>query len=418
MKKNMLKRALRLSFFSLSCLGVLSTSQAAWGGVSLLEDDFENVSDSFEAATFLELEPTGTASVFGSLPQVLPDVDFFSFDVNAQDWLIFDTDRSGFDTDTALSLFDPSGNLVAFNDDRFTLNANSFRSSVIAPFQADSTGQYRIAVSNFPNFPESLVVTPDLQLASSFTEEPLSLSGVAVTVDPSDRGNTTFDLNESSEGGEYGLLASRFQSVGAIFAEPGDFGDDRASAFDLGEGDVGTAIQVDGELFGGGDVDVFSLNLNSGTSLYLDTDTLFPVDEAASIDTVLSLFDSTGELIAFSDINESSSTAAGLGAVAAPITVEETGNYFVSLTSFPSQPIGLSSAIAENLSLSGQSISSSTSEYGFEGVGEASGRYSLLVLLGEELSESTSIPESSTTFGVAVIFGLLGLGCFKSKSGD
>lgn len=83
----------------------------------------------------------------------LDDVDFYRFTGNAGELLFIDIDQ-GWD-DPVLSLFASDGTLLAFNDDMLELDpgSTSLFDAFIGVYTLPTSGNYFIAVSEYPNFP-------------------------------------------------------------------------------------------------------------------------------------------------------------------------------------------------------------------------------------------------------------------------
>jgi hypothetical protein len=371
----------KIATIVLGVLASLTCRPTALGVELILEQgDFP---DTFATATPLSL-PNGTARVSGTIGPTDIDVDFLQFNALAGDWIVLDTERANLPLDTVLSLFDPSGTLVAFNDDNDGNGSETGFGSVIAPFQLPLAGTYRVAVSSFANYPNAWNNSADTNL---------SWSGVTTEVEPSDIGNSTFDNDGRGETGLYDLIVSRFRPISAPINETEDFNDNRTSAFDLGSGVPGAAIQLNGNIGSENDIDFLKLTLKAGNTLYADTDTL-----NTELDTVLSLFNSSGTLVAFNDDNDGNgSENGGLGSVIAPFLIPADGDYFLAVTSYSNQPNAFRLSDDTNLIISGLRTGNIESDDLFDLAGEETGNYALSLFIEGSTQTSASVPESSMT---------------------
>ena len=145
----------------------------------------------------------------------LDDVDFYRFTGNAGEVIFIDIDH-GWD-DPALSLFANDGTLLAFNDDMLELDPGS--TSLFDPFigvyTLPASGNYFIAVSEYPNFPF------EWYTASGFTPltRPDGFFGGEILTP---RGfDSSFLSNGSQEDFEYTLHLSRGITPSGAVPEPG-----------------------------------------------------------------------------------------------------------------------------------------------------------------------------------------------------
>jgi PEP-CTERM motif len=88
-----------------------------------------------------QLLPTGTTTILGTLHDE-DGADIYDF---AWEGGMFSASTLGSDFDTMLSIFDQSGNLLAFNDDFFTGNGDSFVSSDL------QSGNYLLGITYYDN---------------------------------------------------------------------------------------------------------------------------------------------------------------------------------------------------------------------------------------------------------------------------
>jgi hypothetical protein len=76
------------------------------------------------------------------------DIDIWRIHLSAGDTLTITTDtESGLEPDTIVALFDNRGRLIDFNDD------NGFTFESFLQFEAARSGNYFVAVSQYPSFP-------------------------------------------------------------------------------------------------------------------------------------------------------------------------------------------------------------------------------------------------------------------------
>ena len=310
------------------------------------------------------------------------DVDFFRFQANEGDWIVLDTDWLRDSTgatnpiDTALALFDPSNTLLAYNDDSDGYGSEKGLGSVIAPFQAGVTGTFSVAVSSYENEP--------LAYANSSTDNWLPWSGDITVVDPQDIGNAAF-TGGGTDTDSYDMLVGRFQPTAVI--ETTDFSDVRASAHHLTAPEPGKAFEITGQIETDNDIDWFKISLLEGQALYLDTETLTP-----ELDTMLSLFDADGVMLAHSDDCDGNCVSEyGYGSTIATFIVPADGDYYVAVTSYDNYPNAWNYSTDTELLISGYATSGVTADDMFVMDGEESGDYVALFLVTTDIPEPTTL---------------------------
>ncbi len=145
----------------------------------------------------------------------LDDVDFYRFTGNAGEVLFIDIDH-GWD-DPVLSLFASDGTLLAFNDDMIDLDPGS--TSLFDPFigvyTLPATGEFFIAVSEYPNFPFEWYTASGF---SSLTRPDGFFGGEILTPLGTD---SSFLSNGSQEDFAYTMHISRGISPSGAVPEPG-----------------------------------------------------------------------------------------------------------------------------------------------------------------------------------------------------
>lgn len=165
-----------------------------------------------------------SVSVNGQIGNAI-DVDFYSFFGVAGSTAFFDIDADTFGVlgieDSILSLFDPSGTLVAFNDDAsgdpgsndpaLDTGNNSF----IGVYNLSTTGLYRVAVSGYDITPTGRDASP----TSNNLTRPDGDNGGEEVVDATPN-DSSFNFSDApGETGSYTLNVSLSQVVPA--PEPG-----------------------------------------------------------------------------------------------------------------------------------------------------------------------------------------------------
>ena len=189
--------------------------------------------------------------------------------------------------------------------------------------------------------------------------------------------------------------------------------DTLATAQTLGTLASGGSFRVNGAISANDndDLDFYKFTIGSSLGLYFDIDGT----EAGGVDSVLSVFDSSGRLLAYDDDSE-------LGVAADPGTTRSedsligqltlsAGSYFVAIAANGISPIVLDreGVSYENLSLSGQSVSGVSVESRFGGEAETDGAYQLII--STQFDGHAVIPEPGTMALVGLgLMGLAGLG--------
>ena len=125
--------------------------------------------------------------------------------LNAGQAILIVTEATSGDLDTVVSIFDPSGNLVARNDDR---NDNSYDSAV--GYVAQSTGTFKVEVTRYPDSDTSghyslrIVVGDESILDELATLTRIQLSGATQILEtPNFRIHYTFEGNDAVLSQEY-----------------------------------------------------------------------------------------------------------------------------------------------------------------------------------------------------------------------
>ena len=145
----------------------------------------------------------------------LDDVDFYRFTGNAGEVLYIDIDH-GWD-DPALSLFASDGTLLAFNDDMLDLDpgSTSLFDAFIGVYTLPASGNYFIAVSEYPNFPFEWYTASGF---SPLTRPDGFFGGETLTPLGTD---SSFFSNGSQEDFAYTLHISRGITPSGAVPEPG-----------------------------------------------------------------------------------------------------------------------------------------------------------------------------------------------------
>ncbi|MDY6786016.1 MAG: matrixin family metalloprotease [Cyanobacteriota bacterium] len=211
-----------------------------------------------------------TTSIIGNNNDVGPndDVDFIAFDLDAGDTVEIDIDaRLGFSSplDSVLRLFNSSGTQLALNDDG-TAPGETFTFDSYLTYTAGTSDTYYVGISSFANF----------------------------NYDPLVEGS-----GSGFSSGEYEITLS---VPGGGLAEPNDT---IADAFDIGQLDVGDRFSTMSEIGDNdnlapqADVDFFAFDLDAGDTVQVDIDAELGLN--SPLDSVLRLFDSSGNELAVSD---------------------------------------------------------------------------------------------------------------------
>jgi hypothetical protein len=252
-------------------------------------------------ATSLSSTSPGTFSGTGALgdnPNVASglDVDFFEFQLNVGDQVTIDTDALGVNSelDSVLRLFDSAGNELAINDDAPAPGEISSFESYLR-FLAPVSGTYYVAVSGYGNY----------------------------SYDPFVEGSGT-----SGTTGDYNIEIV----VGPDSSEPNDT---IPQAFNTGLSSPSTGIFSNTGFIGnnsnvasGLDVDFYQFQLDAGGKVTIDIDA---VQLDSSLDTVLRLFDSAGNLLAFSDNDSGFGETSSLDSYL-EFNASASGTYYVAVS--------------------------------------------------------------------------------------
>ncbi|VEP17863.1 Peptidase domain protein (modular protein) [Hyella patelloides LEGE 07179] len=309
------------------------------------DGDPSEPNDTIFEATSTDLFGEGffsTSSDIGDNPNLSSenDVDLFELFLDAGDQLIADIDASifGSELDSVLSVFDSTGFLVAQNDDFDD-------SDSLIDFTAEFSDTYYVGVSSFANS------NYDPFFEGSGTGNSSGSYDLFLTVndDPSEPNDTIFEATSTDLFGE------------GFFSTSSDIGDNP-------------------NLSSENDVDLFELFLDAGDQLIADIDaSIF----GSELDSVLSVFDSTGFLVAQNDDFDDSDSLIDF-------TAEFSDTYYVGVSSF----------------------ANSNYDPFFEGsgTGDSSGFYDLFLTVNDDPSEpNDTIFEATST-------DLFGEGFFSTSS--
>lgn len=165
---------------------------------------------------------------------------------------------------------------------------------------------------------------------------------------------------------------------------------------------------------GGNDVDFYSFTANGGT-VTVDID-----DDPYTFDVILSLFDSTGTLLAFDDDSfpEDAGTSFGFDSFLGVFTLPSAGTYYVAVSEFANFPnAALAAGGYGNLSrpdgaFGGNSVSGVTpGDSSFSGGvgGAGTSAYRLEISLSDPTHPATAVPLPGVVWGGMALFGGLGL---------
>ncbi len=200
--------------------GVNDTSATAQGPLNAFFSDQSSDPNIFLNATDDSTQPTfQSVSVNGNIGTGT-DVDFFSFFGAAGSQTFFDIDTDAFGEtaifDSILSLFDPNGTLIAFNNDSDPEPGSSgFNNSFIGVFTLPTDGLYRIVVSGNNITPTGL----DASTGGMNLTRPDNSDG-GETNDNATPGDSSFNFSDApGKIGDYTLTISSSQVVPA--PEPG-----------------------------------------------------------------------------------------------------------------------------------------------------------------------------------------------------
>lgn len=179
-----------------------ATGQVIPSGIFTIATNANLQDDSFPTASI-----SGDIDIAGGNQN---DIDFYCFTVASGVNLFLDIDggqNMGNSVDTELALFDPSGTLVAYNDDTGSgaggAGSTSGLDAFIGQYTTTVAGRYCVAVTSYSNEPNSIfgvgVTTASLSVGGS------SVSGAGVDTTFTNTGGNTGDytlhISVSSIGG-------------------------------------------------------------------------------------------------------------------------------------------------------------------------------------------------------------------------
>ena len=256
-------------------------------------------------ATQIELIPGQVGNLFGLIGSDFgiqvndADVDLFEFIAPQDGRLLLDTDtpfgpgfNNGTDTlefaDTVLQLFDSNGNVIAFSDDDPAQNS----AGDLVEFDTDPFNLFTPTIDAFGN-----LIGHDVD---SFTIADV-IGGETYYIGVSGYGNSNYSIdnldgrNTNATGGFYNLLATYITSAdtdGTI----ADAATASLSAAVIGNIGFDGAIEV-----GNQDVDFYRIQTTQGGLLNIDIDAFNNTTFTNPVDSIISLFDAEGNLLAFND---------------------------------------------------------------------------------------------------------------------
>ena len=262
----------------------------------------EDADNTISEAIDSNISSTGTTSnVLTDSIDSMSDVDIYSFQLDAGDGVTFDLNAAtqNSNLDSYLRLFDSEGNELAFDDDddNNVVVENTTADSLLN-FVADTSGKYYIGVSSQGNSTYDAI-----------------------------NGSTNFSNTSGFSTGDYEL---------AIYISPvvadSDLDDTISEAIDTGVGSTQErSTTISDTIAPTSDVDLYKFQLNAGNTVTLDVDAAI---QDSNLDSVLRLFDSTGNEVTNNDdgiaSNETSSTDSFI-----EFTTEIDAEYYVGVSSFP-----------------------------------------------------------------------------------
>ena len=287
------------------------------------------------------------------------DVDFFALHLRAGDTIYLDIDYGvggATDVDTILGLYNSAGALLAQDDDFFPATVGgggsiSVFDSYIA-YRVGADGTYYVAVTAWPNFGSSgpsfssgggsqgdYVLNISLDAVGA-----LDTGSVTITVTGVNDAPTAFNdiviTNWQSTVGTVPTVINESEGNN-ILATANDIA---RSDFGVGPSpDVGDAalprVSINGNIGpengGQNDIDFYALHLHAGETIYLDID--YGVGGDSFVDTMLSLYNSAGSLLAQND--GSDQTVGGGGSTSEfdsylAYTVGADGTYYAAVTAW------------------------------------------------------------------------------------
>ena len=282
----------------------------------------EDADNTISEAIDSNISSTGTTStVLTDSIASMSDVDIYSFQLDAGQGITLDLNAATQDSDldSYLRIFDSEGNELAVDDDddKNVVAENTTADSLLN-FVADTSGEYYIGVSSQGNSTYDSV-----------------------------NGSTNFSNTLGFSTGDYELAID----ISPVVADS-DLDNTISEAIDTEVGSTKErSITVSDTIASASDVDLHEFQLNAGDTVTLDIDAAI---QESNLDSVLRLFDSTGNEIINNDdgiaSNETSSTDSLI-----EFTAEINGEYYIGVSSFPNfeyDPINGSTNFSNDLGTS------------------------------------------------------------------
>ena len=267
------------------------------------------------------ISSTGTTStVLTDSIASMSDVDIYSFQLDAGDGITLDLNAATQDSDldSYLRIFDSEGNELAVDDDddKNVVAENTTADSLLN-FVADTSGEYYIGVSSQGNSTYDSV-----------------------------NGSTNFSNTLGFSTGDYELAID----ISPVVADS-DLDNTISEAIDTEVGSTKErSITVSDTIAPASDVDLYKFQLNAGDTVTLDIDAAI---QESNLDSVLRLFDSTGNEIINNDDGIASNDSSTDSFI--EFTAEINGEYYVGVSSFPNfeyDPINGSTNFSNDLGTS------------------------------------------------------------------
>ena len=267
------------------------------------------------------ISSTGTTStVLTDSIASMSDVDIYSFQLDAGDGITLDLNAATQDSDldSYLRIFDSEGNELAVDDDddKNVVAENTTADSLLN-FVADTSGEYYIGVSSQGNSTYDSV-----------------------------NGSTNFSNTLGFSTGDYELAID----ISPVVADS-DLDNTISEAIDTEVGSTKErSITVSDTIAPASDVDLYKFQLNAGDTVTLDIDAAI---QESNLDSVLRLFDSTGNEIINNDDGIASNDSSTDSLI--EFTAEINGEYYIGVSSFPNfeyDPINGSTNFSNDLGTS------------------------------------------------------------------
>ena len=267
------------------------------------------------------ISSTGTTStVLTDSIASMSDVDIYSFQLDAGQGITLDLNAATQDSDldSYLRIFDSEGNELAVDDDddKNVVAENTTADSLLN-FVADTSGEYYIGVSSQGNSTYDSV-----------------------------NGSTNFSNTLGFSTGDYELA----MDISPVVADS-DLDNTISEAIDTEVGSTKErSITVSDTIASASDVDLHEFQLNAGDTVTLDIDAAI---QESNLDSVLRLFDSTGNEIINNDDGIASNDSSTDSFI--EFTAEINGEYYVGVSSFPNfeyDPINGSTNFSNDLGTS------------------------------------------------------------------